>query len=176
MHDATERWLPIVGYEGFYEVSDLGRVRSLPRVTRDGRRIAGRILALGRHKHGYPVANLWMDNRYRTRTVHALIAEAFLGPVPDGMEVRHVDGDAARCVLLNLTYGTHAENMQDTLRHGTNDHAGRTHCPQGHPYDAENTAVGRRGNGSVFRVCRICSNEAKGRHRRKKESPGRVGT
>jgi hypothetical protein len=171
MDDANaERWLPVVGYEGFYEVSDLGRVRSLPRVKRNGCRMAGRILTLGRHKHGYPVANLWMDNRYQTRTVHTLMAEAFLGPAPDGTEVRHLDGDSAHCVLSNLTYGTHGDNMQDSLSHGTNDRAGRTHCPQDHAYDAENTAIGRRGDGSVFRVCRKCSRAAKLRYRERKRA------
>lgn len=172
---SLERWLPVAGYEGCYEVSDLGRVRSLPRVTSDGRRIAGRILTLGHAKHGYPTANLWTDGRYRTRTVHALVAEAFIGPAPEGTEVRHLDGNPVHCVPSNLAYGTHAENMQDTLRHGTNDRAARTHCPQGHPYDAGNTAIGRRRNGSTFRVCRICSSEAKLRYQTKTASRSQEG-
>jgi hypothetical protein len=165
MDDATERWLPIPRYKGLYEVSDFGRVRSVPRITRDGRSIRGRLLRLGRHKHGYLTVNLWRDNRYVTRTVHSLVAEAFLGPRPPGLEVRHLDGDPPNCRLSNLIYGTREENMQDTLRHGTNDRASRTHCPASHEYTADNTAIGRRGDGSAFRICRQCASMTKQRYR-----------
>jgi len=160
MDNVTERWLPVVDYEGMYEVSDLGRVWSVPRKDALGRHVGDRILKHGTHCHGYPMVTLWLDNHGTTRTVHSLIMEAFVGPLAEGMQVRHLDGDTSNSVLINLAYGTLSENMQDTLRHGTNDRANRTHCPQGHPYDAMNTRVTRRGNGQVFRQCRVCHLEA----------------
>ena len=172
MNDASERWLPVTGYEGYYEVSDRARVRSVPRRARNGRRVPGRVLRLGRHKYGYPTANLWRDNRYTTRTVHSLVAEAFIGPCSEGMEVRHRNGDTANSSLSNLTYGTHADNMQDAIRHGTNPHSAQTHCKYNHPFSDANTGTGKRGDGHTFRVCRICSRERDRAYRQRKAARG----
>lgn len=158
MDDAMpERWLPVVGYEGFYEVSDLGRVRSLPRliVCRNGhtRNWPGKVLSpYISPKDGYQRTPLSVNGvKTGPLLVHRLVAEAFLGECPEGQEVRHLDGDPGNNVLTNLVYGTHAENMQDMLRHGTHHWTNVTHCPQGHAYSDDNTLVsgGRR-------YCRQC--------------------
>jgi len=80
---AAERWLRVPGYDVAYEASDLGRVRRL----REG-------------------------GGNRTRTVHALVADAFMGPRAPGLEIDHVDGDKSNCRLSNLEPVTHAENMR----------------------------------------------------------------
>lgn len=78
------------------------------------------------------------------------------------MVVRHLDGNTENNTLGNLSYGTAAENTADSIRHGTNFavhvEARRTHCPQGHPYDATNTIHGMQGNGKTgaHRGCREC--------------------
>jgi hypothetical protein len=113
-----ERWLPVLGFEGRYEVSDRGRVRSLDRVVVAGnqrRRWKGRIL-VGGWSHGYPQVILGAGT---WRTVHRLVVEAFIGPIPDGMQVRHLDGNPANNHLSNLAIGTQAENTQDRVAHGT---------------------------------------------------------
>lgn len=108
-----ERWLPVVGHEGLYEVSDLGRVRSLPRRTTAGRimrpGLAGPYLRVQLHKDGAPTS----------LRVHRLVAEAFLGPLPPGQHTRHGPGGRLDNRLANLTYGTPAQNIGDQARDGT---------------------------------------------------------
>ena len=153
MEDVTpepERWLPVPDYEGFYEVSSLGRVRSLVRMTARGRR-GGRMKETPPGTCGYPVVSLWAHGTGRTVAVHVLIAAAFLGSRPAGMEVRHLDGDPSNCVLSNLAYGTHAENMRDMLAHGTARKPG-THCSRGHKYPDRQYVDGEK----TRQRCRIC--------------------
>ena len=155
MSDVTpERWLPVDGYEGFYEVSSLGRVRSVPRRVSNGMR-GGRILRTATGRHGHLHLGLSRENRVRTFTVHVLVARAFLGPRPAGMEIRHLDGDAGNNVPENLRYGTHGENEADKVRHGTHRNGRKTHCPQGHEYTPENTYLYPSGG----RGCRACTTE-----------------
>jgi hypothetical protein len=69
---------------------------------------------------GYPQVNLRGGRGiHKSITVHRLVATAFLGPRPAGLEVRHLNGDPTDCRLANLAYGTPAENGQDRVRHGT---------------------------------------------------------
>ena len=84
--------------------------------------------------------------------VHHLVAEAFLGPRPEGLDIRHLDGDPLNNRADNLAYGTRSENIQDTVRHGTHSYAKRTRCGKGHRYTAANTYI--RPNGA--RKCRTC--------------------
>lgn len=157
-----ESWLSVPGYEGFYEVSDFGRVRSLPRKTRNG--CPGRILKPGLSS-GHLTVALSIDRQKKSFLVHRLVVLAFIGPPPSPeYEVCHNDGDPLNNTLDNLRWGTRSDNLLDSVRHGTHVWASRVYCPQGHPYNEENTATGRRGNGKTFRVCRICSREAKRRY------------
>lgn len=114
MSDAIpEQWLPVVGFEGYYDVSSHGRVRSLPR-----RKCRGRILKPQPLPAGYLQVNLSVSNVRYTRSVHTLVMRAFEGPCPPGEEVRHLDGNPANNRRSNLAYGTHDENAQDMIRHG----------------------------------------------------------
>lgn len=152
---AAERWLPVPGYEGLYEVSDQGRVRS--QYEWRGRGKPGHLLGGTVSVYGYRTVNLAKDKVYRTAPVHMLVAEAFLGPPPaDGPEVRHLDGNRLHNDLSNLCYGSRSLNTLDSVRHGTHNNARKTHCPQGHPYNAENTAVTVNAKGSRGRACRTC--------------------
>jgi hypothetical protein len=135
----TEIWRPVVGYEGQYEVSDLGRVRSLDRLVvykRGGIRLfVGRIR---RHSHipsGHQIVKLSVNSKSQAWWVHRLVAAAFIGPCPDGLEVCHNNGDPTDNQVQNLRYDTHKANMQDAVRQGRNAHARKTHCPRGHRYD-----------------------------------------
>lgn len=122
-----ELWLPVVGHEGAYEVSDLGRVRSLERVLtfkiNHGsdpdkiavRRIPAKVLKPNRSG---PYSKVVLSNRH-TRPVHVLVLQAFVGPRPDGLVSRHMDGNTENNRLDNLCYGTQLENYDDRRRHGT---------------------------------------------------------
>ena len=120
----SERWLPVVGHEGLYEVSDFGRVRSCAR--RLGAWFGARtktelIRVLRRRKgNGYVEINLQARPRpIRWALVHRLVLEAFVGPCQDGREARHMDGNRQNNRVGNLSWSTHLENMSDQYRHGT---------------------------------------------------------
>lgn len=115
----SEIWKTIPGFEDAYEVSNLGRVRSLDRQMANGRRMHGRIIRRGPHRGGYASIHLYLDGKVTSTTAHALVALAFLGPRPPGMEVCHEDRDKQNCRLDNLRYDTHVANEADKLAHGT---------------------------------------------------------
>lgn len=107
-----EQWKPVVGFERFYEVSNLGRVRSLHWG-------APRMLADVRSSSGYMVVSLRGNgNRSGVREVHRLVLEAFVGLPKLGQEACH--GNAVRHDnrLENLRWGTRAENLRDMDAHG----------------------------------------------------------
>jgi hypothetical protein len=120
-----ETWKPVCGYEGLYEVSDYGRVRSLDRWVRygdgRGRRQPGRVLKLLPDGGGYLRVNL----AGTTRHVHSLVLEAFAGRCVVGMERLHGPGGRAdNRWPENLRYGSKSENLgADKHRDGTMVHA-----------------------------------------------------
>lgn len=121
--DEPERWLPIAGFEGCYEVSDLGRVRSLPRVIRhsDGkpRTVRGRIRKATVKGHYFQVC-LNGNGKKRDAAVHVLVAETFIGPRPDGQVVCHGPGGKLDNRAANLSYDTQVKNCgPDRYRDGT---------------------------------------------------------
>lgn len=123
----AERWVDIPGFEGRYEVSDQGRVRSWAG-WRGRVREEPYYLSLNPNKHtGYIIVALsGADGEKTSRSVHSLVCEAFVGPRPDGQEVRHLNGDRADSRLSNLTYGTPKENAADKVAHGTQPYGERT--------------------------------------------------
>jgi hypothetical protein len=116
-----EVWKPVVGWEGFYDVSNLGRVKSLDRVVVWGnglRSIAGRIMSTPLSS-GYPVVVLKRKGvKYHT-AVHSLVLKAFVGNRPSRCQACHFDGDRANAKLSNLRWATQSENEADKKRHGT---------------------------------------------------------
>jgi hypothetical protein len=102
-----------------YRVSDDGRVQCRlrrgpnPRGFTDWRELKPTL-----RSDGYLKVSMRIDGRQRQRLVHTLVAEAFLGPKPPANDVRHLDGDKTNNRLSNLAYGTRAENVADTRRHG----------------------------------------------------------
>lgn len=107
----AERWLPVPDWEGFYEVSDLGRIRSLR---------THMILRPGpRNKYGHMKVSMTRPGVHKYPSVGRVVALAFLGPPPPGQQVRHGPGGASDNRLVNLCYGTPQENAQDKVRDGT---------------------------------------------------------
>jgi hypothetical protein len=105
-----EIWKPVPSYEGRYEVSNLGRVRSYVRNS------AGVFLKPGRSTHGYLTVSLGRKN---SRTLHSLVAETFIGTRPAGQEVLHKDGSRTNNCVENLRYGTRSENIRDAVKQGS---------------------------------------------------------
>lgn len=108
----AEEWRDIPGWLA-YQVSSHGRVRSVPRALPDGRRSGGRILAQSADRKGYALVSLSGDGRSRTVRVHVLVAEAFLGPRPAGMQILHRNDDHSRNDVGSLRYGTDEENKAE---------------------------------------------------------------
>jgi hypothetical protein len=106
----------------YYQVSNLGRVRSLDReVAPRGRAytMPGVVLRPGADKNGYSLVVLVQSPRRKTMKVHALVLQSFVGPAPIGMQCRHLDGNRTNNTLENLCWGTILENHADKRRHGT---------------------------------------------------------
>ena len=121
---SVEQWKPVAGFEGLYEVSDFGQVRSLDRtvrsrggtrvipgrIRRPGLMTSGRYLFVPLHRPGEKAENC---------SVHRLVLEAFVGPCPLGMEALHGRFGSLDNRLSNLRWGTHLENEADKTRDGT---------------------------------------------------------
>lgn len=108
-----EVWKPIPGHKG-YEVSSLGRVRSLDRIIIQKRK--GKILSQAIRKNGYPATSV--GRKGQNVYIHRLVALVFLGRAPPGMEVCHHDDDRTNNRPENLYYGTHQQNIDDMARRG----------------------------------------------------------
>ena len=124
MIETLEEWRPIAGFEGFYEVSDLGKIRSLDRVV-DGRQLKGRMLKFSFDPGGYRAVVLYKNGSRLNKRVHVLVAAAFLGPRPEGLIVRHGSKGQLDNSPANLCYGTHADNEADKVRDGTHNRGER---------------------------------------------------
>ena len=117
--DEPERWLAVPGWEELYEVSSLGRVRSLPRRTVCGVR-GGQVLKTRLRGEYWGISLYRRGGRIgKQYTVHKLVAMAFLGPIPDGMNVLHGPAGALDNRVGNLRIGTQRENIHDKFRDGT---------------------------------------------------------
>ena len=125
-----EIWRPVVGYEGLYEVSSYGRVRSLDRYDGRNRFLKGRILTLHTDKDGYLSAYLCSNSKVKGFLVHRLVAQAFI-PNPDNLPIiNHKDENPSNDNVDNLewctakynsNYGTRNDRIRATrLRNGTN--------------------------------------------------------
>jgi len=121
---AAERWLPIAGFEGLYEVSDFGRVRSLDRIvesknhpSQQRRLLRGRLLCQTTNKpaRGCYIrkqVKLHKENKLHTFNVARLVAESFIPNPSNHPFVLHLDDDATNNKVANLEWGTHEENCR----------------------------------------------------------------
>lgn len=124
-----EVWLPVAGWEGFYEVSSFGRVRSLDRwveyaacsrAKQHRRRYVGTVLKPKKSIRGYFRIRLCSGNTKEWGAIHRLVCEAFHGLAPSrGHVAAHNDGDQTNNAASNLRWATYKENTADRLQHGT---------------------------------------------------------
>lgn len=120
----TEIWVKAAGFPG-YEVSNMGRVRSVDRFDAKGRWIPGRVLSNARkgapRKGGgsYWRIRLSVNRKVFDCAVHTLVLKSFIGPRPEGMDGCHNDGNVDNNCLGNLRWDTCAANQRDKISHGT---------------------------------------------------------
>lgn len=115
-----EEWKDIPGYEGRYQVSNVGRVKSLPRITYDtiGRckHLKGKIITLQLNTSGYPAFRIWSGGKGKTIAVHRLLALAFI-PNPDNKPyINHLNGVRTDNRVDNLEWCTPSENSTHACR------------------------------------------------------------
>lgn len=109
----SEFWMPVLGYEAIYAVSDFGRVKSLSRIVeRKGSpmRIKQRILKPGISGTGYPLVVLANNGDLQSRTIHSIMADAFWGERPSGYEIDHINRVRDDNRLSNLRLATRSQN------------------------------------------------------------------
>jgi hypothetical protein len=170
---ADERWLPIPGYVGLYEVSDQGRIRSLDRIVtfRDGKRrlFKGQLIRSRSRRDGYRLVTLSRNGQIEHWLVQHLVMLAFVGLRPEGAVVCHGNGVRDDNRPSNLRYDSYSENNFDLVRHGKHHHARKTHCKWGHEFTPENTAF--RPN-SQHRCCLTCrqTNNRRNKQRQRERS------
>lgn len=109
----NELWKPVPGYEGYYSISDLGRVRRDKSVTRAK---AGHIMKQTLSRDGYWQVPLSRDGKPKGFRVHRLVYAAHVGPIPEGYVVNHINGDKADPTLSNLEAVTKSENILHAFR------------------------------------------------------------
>lgn len=111
-----EEWRPVVGFEDGFEISSYGNVRSVDKMTRDGRFWKGREIKKHRAGQGYLRAVLCVDGKSHHLYIHRLVADAFI-PNPDGKpEVNHKDGNKHNNIVSNLEWVTKSENGLHSYR------------------------------------------------------------
>lgn len=158
--EMSEEWRPVRGYEGSYEVSSLGRVRSLPRTVPSrnrssvtAARLEGKILKPAAKNGGRLSVTLCVRGRRSSRTVAELVAEAFL-PNPDGRTyVEYIGENVTDSRPENLRWAVRPATVMPTG--GGRPKMNRTHCTRGHELAEPNLVVAalRRG----VNQCRSCS-------------------
>jgi len=117
----VERWESIVGFEGLYEVSSAGRIRSLDRKVRhikssNFKNIKGKVIVLHLDKNGYNIIRLSKNGRHFNKRVARLVAEAFVPNLENKPHVNHIDGIKNNDSSLNLEWVTRSENLLHSCR------------------------------------------------------------
>ena len=123
---SKEIWKTIPGYEGIYEISDLGNLRSLDRISANGRNLKGKLLKQTTGSSGHKFVALYKEGRGSTRTIHQLVAIAFLGHEPCGhsLVVDHIDNDKLNNNLNNLQLIPNRENCSKDKKGGSSQYVG----------------------------------------------------
>ena len=163
---AQEMWRPVAGYEGYYEVSNMGKVRSVDRtiVNKDGNK---------HHKHGrvltpsfsrrskYQVVHLSKNGKAQTRSVHRLVAEAVVDGDAPHMAVDHVNGNTFDNRADNLEWVTQAENNRRAINLGLADPTKFVEYPKRPEFKKMMSDVKRkpviRNDGEVFESARAAA-------------------
>lgn len=131
----TDIWKDIAGFEGYYQISNLGSVRSVDRIAPDTtgswgrlRRLKGKLMKT-QLLNGYWVVMLYKDSKYRHARVHRLIAEAFIANPENKPHINHINGLRSDNRIENLEWCSHAENMKHCYDIGLRKPIRPEQCP-----------------------------------------------
>ena len=115
-------WKDIKGYEGLYQVNELGEVKSLDRIARCGKNgkllYKGKTLKPGRTSSGYYSVALGKESKFKTHLVHRLVSETFLSNPNNYPIVMHLDNIKSNNSIDNLQFGTQSMNIMQSVREG----------------------------------------------------------
>ena len=159
-HVRSDTWKPVVGYEGLYEVSNTGEVRSLERISEGDYLLKGKTLAQAKNAGGHHLVTLYKNRERSQRQVHHLVLEAFIGPRPEGYFGLHWDDDPSNNKLENLRWGTKSDNSYDSVRNKVHPQSQTFYCPRGHKHAPWNN---RTREASMSRRCCLACSRAYGR-------------
>lgn len=123
-----EIWKDIPGYEGIYQASQLGRIRSVDRFDSIGRSIKGKVLSYAFCGDDYQGVALCSNAKAKTKYIHHLVYFTFFESIPKGMEVCHNDGNKENNNIGNLRLDTRKGNEKDKIAHGTITYGERNGC------------------------------------------------
>lgn len=173
-HD--EEWRDVPEYEGLYQASNYGRIRSLDNIQHvvfKGKSISkrkyGKVIKPGKHRGGYSMVWLSKNGIVKAYTVHRLIADAFL-PNPDGLpEINHIDGDKKNNAITNLEWVSRSENLNHAYKQlgRKNGNERKVVCIEtGVAYKSIQQAAAEYGitGGAIQQVLNGRNNTAKGMH------------
>jgi hypothetical protein len=121
-----EIWKSIEGFEGLYEVSNLGNVRSLPRTVKN-RYFPGKNRSLTSQKTGYKAVTLTGKGKRITDYVHRLVAKAFIANPENKPAINHIDSDRTNNNVMNLEWCTFQENIDHAAKVGSFNNVGEHH-------------------------------------------------
>lgn len=130
----SEKWLPVYGAEDWYEVSNLGRVRSKDRIIYKSDKtiqtLKGKNLSQSTSSNGYKMVGIRFKNGVRNVTVHKLVAEAFIlkSAVPKKMCINHIDGVKSNNKFSNLEVVTYQQNQLHAFKTNLCKNIGENHC------------------------------------------------
>lgn len=110
-----EEWRDVKNYEGLYQVSNLGRVRSLYKFGSDGRLIKGKVLKGGMYSNGYKFVCLRKESINKNHSIHRLVAKMFITSNSSNLVVNHLDGDKTNNRVDNLEWCTQSENLKHAV-------------------------------------------------------------
>ena len=111
-----EEWKDIKDYEGLYQISNFGRVKSLERINKNNRKVRERILKQSKDNMGYYMVGLSKYGKEKTRTIHRLVAETFINN-PNGYNyINHIDCNKTNNKVENLEWCTQKYNVQEAFR------------------------------------------------------------
>lgn len=146
--EAAEEWECVPGYEGVYDISSRGAVRSLHWAH-------PRLLHPARKANGYFYVTLARSGEKHKEYVHRLVALVFLPrPLDDSFVVCHYDGNPENNRVENLRWDSESSNQYDKVRHGRHPAATKTHCKWGHLLAEPNLVPSMTKRG--FRNCLAC--------------------
>lgn len=123
MTNVNEIWLPVKNYEGYYEVSNLGNIRSLDKIQRAKKNpyfVKGKPIKSRNHPCGYKMVNLWRLSIRNSFLVHRLVANAFIPNPNNYPQINHKDGNKKNNIVENLEWCNNSINVTHALNTGLN--------------------------------------------------------